>query len=111
MTLTTETLTYTPDCEPLTLDHVEWCNYPDCDKIYFETAQGTRLIQGEGLLKEINEFHSAISNELLQSKDKNIQSAILKKTMLDSFGRIGSYSGDIAEIAINMSAGSLTFDR
>ncbi len=62
-------------------------------------------------LKEINEFHSAISNELLQSKDKNIESAILKKTMLDSFGRIGSYSGDIAEIAINMSAGSLTFDR
>jgi len=62
-------------------------------------------------LKEINEFHSAISNELLQSNDKNIESAILKKTMLDSFGRIGSYSGDIAEIAINMSAGSLTFDR
>lgn len=62
-------------------------------------------------LKEINEFHSAISNELLQSKDKNIESAILQKTMLDSFGRIGSYSGDIAEIAINMSAGSLTFDR
>lgn len=62
-------------------------------------------------LKEITEFHSAISNELLQSKDKNIESAILKKTMLDSFGRIGSYSGDIAEIAINMSAGSLTFDR
>ncbi|MGB8216325.1 MAG: phosphate uptake regulator PhoU [Candidatus Methanoperedens sp.] len=61
-------------------------------------------------LKEINEFHSAISNELLQSKDKNIESAILKKTMLDSFGRIGSYSGDIAEIAINMSAGSLTFN-
>ena len=62
-------------------------------------------------LKEINEFHSAISNELLQSNDKNIESAILKKTMLDSFGRIGSYSGDIAEIAINMSAGSLTFDK
>jgi phosphate uptake regulator len=62
-------------------------------------------------LKEINEFHSAISNELLKSNDKNIESAILKKTMLDSFGRIGSYSGDIAEIAINMSAGSLTFDR
>jgi phosphate uptake regulator len=62
-------------------------------------------------LKEINEFHSAISNELLQSKDKNIESAILQKTMLDSFGRIGSYSGDIAEIAINMSAGTLTFDK
>jgi phosphate uptake regulator len=60
-------------------------------------------------LKEINEFHSAISNELLQSKDKNIESAILQKTMLDSFGRIGSYSGDIAEIAINMSAGSFDF--
>ncbi len=62
-------------------------------------------------LKEINEFHSAISNELLQSKDKNIESAILQKMMLDSFGRIGSYSGDIAEIAINMSAGTLTFDK
>ncbi|VVB92933.1 PhoU domain protein [uncultured archaeon] len=60
-------------------------------------------------LKEINEFHSAISNELLQSKGKNIESAILQKTMLDSFGRLGSYSGDIAEIAINMSAGSFDF--
>jgi hypothetical protein len=27
--------------------------------------------------------------------------------MLDSFGRIASYSGDIAEIAINMSADTL----
>jgi phosphate uptake regulator len=59
-------------------------------------------------LKEIKKSHSNISNELLQPK--NIQSAILQKTMLDSFGRIASYSGDIAEIAINMSAGALTFD-
>jgi len=27
--------------------------------------------------------------------------------MLDSLGRIASYSGDIAEIAINMSAGAM----
>jgi len=37
---------------------------------------------------------------------ENIQSAILQKTMLDSLGRISSYSADIAEIAINMSAGT-----
>ncbi len=52
-------------------------------------------------LKEIKSSHSDISNELLQPK--NIQSAILQKTMLDSLGRIASYSGDLAEIAINMS--------
>ncbi len=54
-------------------------------------------------LKEIKKVHSDISNELLQPI--NIQSAILQKTMLDSLGRIASYSGDIAEIAINMSVG------
>ncbi|MDP2845245.1 MAG: phosphate uptake regulator PhoU [Candidatus Methanoperedens sp.] len=54
-------------------------------------------------LKEIKKNHSDISNELLQPK--NIQSAILQKTMLDSLGRIASYSGDLAEIAINMSVG------
>jgi len=53
-------------------------------------------------LKEIKKYHAEISNELLQPK--NIQSAILQKTMLDSLDRIASYSGDIAEIAINMSA-------
>jgi phosphate uptake regulator len=58
-------------------------------------------------LKEIKKYHSDISNELLQPRD--IQSAILQKTMLDSLGRIASYSGDIAEIAINMSAGALSF--
>ena len=52
-------------------------------------------------LKEIKKSHSEISNKLLLPKD--IQSAILQKTMLDSLGRIASYSGDIAEIAINMS--------
>jgi hypothetical protein len=42
---------------------------------------------------------------------ENIQSAILQKTMLDSLGRIASYSGDIAEIAINMSAGTMDFQQ
>ncbi|MCZ7399865.1 MAG: AbrB/MazE/SpoVT family DNA-binding domain-containing protein [Candidatus Methanoperedens sp.] len=60
-------------------------------------------------LKEIKKSHSDISNELLQPQ--NIQSAILQKAMLDSLGRIASYSGDIAEIAINMSVGALTFDK
>jgi phosphate uptake regulator len=55
-------------------------------------------------LKEVKKTHSDISNKLLQPE--NIQSAILQKTMLDSLGRIASYSGDIAEIAINMSAGT-----
>ncbi len=59
-------------------------------------------------LKEIKKSHSDLSNELLQPQ--NIQSAILQKAMLDSFGRIASYSGDIAEIAINMSVGALAFD-
>lgn len=54
-------------------------------------------------LKEAKKTHFEISNRLLQPE--NIQSAILQKTMLDSLGRIASYSGDIAEIAINMSAG------
>lgn len=55
-------------------------------------------------LKEIVKFHSEISNKLFQAKD--IQSAILLKTMMDSLGRIASYSSDLAEIAINMSAGA-----
>ncbi|TRZ87740.1 MAG: phosphate uptake regulator PhoU [Methanosarcinales archaeon] len=52
-------------------------------------------------LKDIRKAHTDLSAELLQPG--NVQSAILQKTMLDSFGRIASYSGDIAEIAINMS--------
>lgn len=59
-------------------------------------------------LKEVKKSHSDLSNELLQPQ--NIQSAILQKAMLDSLGRIASYSGDIAEIAINMSVGALAFD-
>ncbi|CAG0980232.1 hypothetical protein METP2_01927 [Methanosarcinales archaeon] len=59
-------------------------------------------------LKERTKVHSDISNKLFQQK--NIQSAILQKTMLDSLGRIASYSGDIAEIAINMSAGATDFE-
>jgi phosphate uptake regulator len=60
-------------------------------------------------LKDIKKFHSDISNELLQPKNIHIQSAILQKTMLDSLGRIADYSADLAEIAINMSAGALDF--
>lgn len=55
-------------------------------------------------LKDIRKAHTDLSGELLQPG--NVQSAILQKTMLDSFGRIASYSGDIAEIAINMSVGT-----
>ncbi|MFZ3383825.1 MAG: PhoU domain-containing protein [Candidatus Methanoperedens sp.] len=52
-------------------------------------------------LKKIEQSHSDISKELFKIED--IQSAILMKTMLDSLGRIASYSGDIAEVAINRS--------
>lgn len=52
-------------------------------------------------LKKIEKSQSDISKGLFKIKD--IQSAILVKTMLDSLGRIASYSGDIAEVAINMS--------
>ena len=52
-------------------------------------------------LKKIEKSQSDISKGLF--KIEEIQSAILMKTMLDSLGRIASYSGDIAEVAINMS--------
>jgi phosphate uptake regulator len=52
-------------------------------------------------LKKIEKNHSDISKELFNRN--NIQSAMLEKTMLDSLGRIASYSADIAEVAINMS--------
>ncbi len=52
-------------------------------------------------LKDIKESQHDISKELFDIK--NIQSAILMKTMLDSLERIASYSGDISEVAINMS--------
>ncbi|HEY9245270.1 MAG TPA: phosphate uptake regulator PhoU, partial [Candidatus Methanoperedens sp.] len=52
-------------------------------------------------LKKIETYNSDISKDLFKIKD--IQSAILEKTMLDSLGRIADYSGDIAEVAINMS--------
>jgi phosphate uptake regulator len=53
-------------------------------------------------LKKVDKSQSDISKELFKIED--IQSAILMKAMLDSLGRIASYSGDIAEVAINMSA-------
>ncbi len=52
-------------------------------------------------LKKVEKSQSNISRELFKIED--IQSAILMKTMLDSIGRIASYSGDIAEVTINMS--------
>jgi phosphate uptake regulator len=52
-------------------------------------------------LKKVEKSQSDISKGLFKIED--IQSAILMKTMLDSLGRIASYSGDIAEVAINMS--------
>lgn len=77
------------------------------DALFTRNQEKAEIIFHE--LRSVKKSHVEISNELLQPK--NIQSAILQKSMLDSFGRIASYSGDIAEIAINMSAGSLTFDR
>ncbi len=52
-------------------------------------------------LKKIEKSQSDISKGLFKIED--IQAAILVKTMIDSIGRIASYSGDIAEVAINMS--------
>jgi phosphate uptake regulator len=52
-------------------------------------------------LKKIEKSQSDISKGLFKIED--IQAAILMKAMLDSIGRIASYSGDIAEVAINMS--------
>ncbi|VVB96454.1 PhoU domain protein [uncultured archaeon] len=52
-------------------------------------------------LKKVEKSQSDISKELFKIED--IQSAILMKAMFDSLGRIASYSGDIAEVAINMS--------
>jgi len=52
-------------------------------------------------LKKIEKSQSDISKGLFKIED--IQAAILVKAMFDSIGRIASYSGDIAEVAINMS--------
>lgn len=52
-------------------------------------------------LKKVDKSQTDISKKLFKIED--IQSAILMKAMLDSLGRIASYSGDIAEVAINMS--------
>ncbi|MCE8429519.1 MAG: phosphate uptake regulator PhoU [Candidatus Methanoperedens sp.] len=52
-------------------------------------------------LKKIEKSQSDISKGLFKIED--IQAAILVKAILDSIGRIASYSGDIAEVAINMS--------
>lgn len=50
----------------------------------------------------VEEKHDRISNKLFTEK-KGVQESLLKKSVLDSIIRIGGYSSDIAEIAINMS--------
>jgi phosphate uptake regulator len=77
------------------------------DALFTRNHETAEIIFKE--LGDVKKSHAGISNGLLQPK--NIQFAILQKSMLDSFGRIASYSGDIAEIAINMSAATLTFDK
>ncbi len=52
-------------------------------------------------LKKFEISLTDVSKQLFEIRD--IQSAILIKTMMDSLGRIVNYSGDIAEVAINMS--------
>lgn len=86
----------------------EYMNLVDNIAIIFEKSfQALIARDGESAekvfreLKDIEKYHSDISKELFKIED--IQSAILQKAMLDSLGRIASYSGDIAEIAINMS--------
>lgn len=53
-------------------------------------------------LKKIEKAYSGLSKELFRAG--SVQNAILRKTILDRVWRIAQHSGDIAEIAINMSA-------
>jgi len=78
--------------------------------VIFETSFNSLFTRNyamaETIFQKINEVkksRSDFSNQLLHPK--KIQSAILQKAMFDSFERIESYSADLAEIAINMSAG------
>jgi phosphate uptake regulator len=52
--------------------------------------------------KEIESQHLRLSN-LLFEQEKDVQSSLIQKKILDSISRISGYSTDIAEIAINMS--------
>lgn len=73
----------------------------------FNSLFTRNYIMAETIFQNINEIKntgSDFTNQLLSPK--NIQSAILMKAMLDSLERIESYSSDLAEIAINMSAGN-----
>ncbi len=53
-------------------------------------------------VKEVERHHVRLSNKLFKQK-KDVQSSLIRKTILDSLSRIAGYSTDIAEIAINMS--------
>ncbi|MDI6654786.1 MAG: PhoU domain-containing protein, partial [Candidatus Hydrothermarchaeota archaeon] len=75
----------------------------------YETASATLFNREVGIVEEvfnglgeIEKLHSKVLNQLFQRKI-NVQSSLLRKTMLDSISRISRYSADIAEIAINMS--------
>ncbi|MBE0520926.1 MAG: phosphate uptake regulator PhoU [Candidatus Methanoperedenaceae archaeon] len=73
----------------------------------FNSLFTRNYIMAETIFQNINEIKNTgpdFTNQLLSPK--NIQSAILMKAMLDSLERIESYSSDLAEIAINMSAGN-----
>lgn len=52
--------------------------------------------------KEIENQHLRLSNQLFE-QEKDVQSSLIQKRILDSIARISGYSTDIAEIAINMS--------
>jgi phosphate uptake regulator len=52
--------------------------------------------------KEIESQHLRLSNQLFE-REKDVQSSLIQKRILDSISRISGYSTDIAEIAINMS--------
>lgn len=55
----------------------------------------------QGLTK-ISKLHKRLSNQIFKGT-VDVSSAIHRKSILDSLGRIASYSSDIAEIALNLS--------
>jgi len=80
----------------------------DVMKIYEKAAMAMfkrDMIAADGVFydfEQIKKYQSAISNQLFKKRSA-LRSAMLKKAMLDSMGRIAGYSSDIAEITINMS--------
>ncbi len=75
--------------------------YEESTKAFFSRDIKTAELAFEDLEK-FKIKHEEVSN-MLFNKSMNVSEAILFKSFLDSLARIGSYSSDIAEIAINMS--------